>query len=483
MADRPPFTSRPSIEDEESEMAPLHPASVHDLEVTESQGPLIDATGHARIYKRRFFGLFQLVLLNIIVSWDWLTFSAVSSTAAQFFQVSESAINWLSTGFLFAFVAITPFVILPVQVSNYLSRLTIWALHRGPKTSIVISALLLFAGNWIRYAGTRVGRFGVVIFGQIIIGFAQPFVLAAPTRYSDLWFTGKGRVSATAIASLANPLGGALGQLIGPLWVTKPEDVPDMVLYTAIISCVACLPSFFIPSKPPTSPSVNGDIEKLNVSESIQSLKRNKPFFLILTAFGVYVGFFNAVSSLINQIFEPYGFSETEAGIAGALLIVVGLVASAIVSPLVDRTKQYLLTIKLLVPLIAIGYLLLIFVPETRTVIGPYFVCALLGAASFSLLPCALEYLVEITYPASPEVSSTICWAGGQLLGAIFIIIMDALKGGVSGEPEATMKRALIFQAVVSWLAVPCVFALNFLDKGSIGLRRHGAETITEEHG
>lgn len=77
-----------------------------------------------------------------------------------------------------------------------------------------------------------------MIVGQIIIGFAQPFVLAAPTRYSDLWFPEKGlfgRVSATAIASLANPLGGALGQLIGPLWATNPKDVPDMVLYTAMV--------------------------------------------------------------------------------------------------------------------------------------------------------------------------------------------------------------------------------------------------------
>lgn len=38
----------------------------------------------------------------------WLTFSAVSTTASRFFQVSESAINWLSTGFLFAFVLVTP---------------------------------------------------------------------------------------------------------------------------------------------------------------------------------------------------------------------------------------------------------------------------------------------------------------------------------------------------------------------------------------
>lgn len=71
--------------------------------------------------------------------------------------------------------------------------------------------------------------------GQILNGMAQPFVLSAPTRYSDLWFTNRGRVTATAVMSLANPFGGALGQLIGPFWVGTPDDVPSMVLYVAII--------------------------------------------------------------------------------------------------------------------------------------------------------------------------------------------------------------------------------------------------------
>ncbi|KAG9962672.1 MFS general substrate transporter, partial [Aureobasidium melanogenum] len=472
MADRTSLESSRSDNDE-SEMAPLNPTTT-TVEALDS--PILDLSNSNepyKLYKRRFVGLVVLFMLNIIVSWDWLTFSAVSSTSAQFFNVSESAINWLSTGFLFAFIIASPF--------------TIWALHRGPKTSIVISALLLFLGNWIRYAGSRAGSHGnfpLVIVGQIIIGFAQPFVLAAPTRYSDLWFpeTGLfGRVSATALASLANPLGGALGQLIGPLWATIPEDVPDMVLYTAIVSCVACLPAFVVPSKPPTPPSPTGGIKKLDITGSIKLLKSNKAFILVLIAFGVYVGFFNAVSSLINQIFEPYGFTETDAGIAGAILIFVGLGASAAVSPFVDRTKLYLPTIKLLVPLIAIGYLALIFMPETRTTAGPYAICALLGAASFSLLPCALEYLVEITHPASPEVSSTICWAGGQLLGAIFIIVMDALKGGLAGQPKDSMKRALIFEAVISCLAVPCVFALSFLSRDSIGLNRRGADNAVED--
>lgn len=102
----------------------------------------------------------------------------------------------------------------------------------------MISAVLLLVGNWIRYAGSTSsegGHFAYAMAGEILIGFAQPFILAAPTRYSDLWFTTRGRVAATALTSLANPLGAALGQLINPLWVSKPGDVSNMVLYVSII--------------------------------------------------------------------------------------------------------------------------------------------------------------------------------------------------------------------------------------------------------
>jgi len=126
---------------------------------------------------------------------------------------------------MFAFVLISP--------------LTVFVLHRGgPKLSIIIASALLLIGNWIRYASTKAGaHYGGVMAGQIFIGFAQPFVLAAPTRYSDLWFSNSGRVAATALMSLANPLGGALAQLINPFWASEnhPEQVPNMVLYVTII--------------------------------------------------------------------------------------------------------------------------------------------------------------------------------------------------------------------------------------------------------
>lgn len=161
---------------------------------------------------------------GLLTSFQWLTFAPVASSAATYYSTSETNINWLSTAFLFAFVVISP--------------LTIRILHWGPKPSIMTAATLVLIGNWVRYGGSHSkdgGIYGVVMFGQILTGLAQPFVLAAPTRYSDLWFTNRGRVGATAIMSLANPFGAALGQLIVPFMVEKPSDMSQGVLYVSII--------------------------------------------------------------------------------------------------------------------------------------------------------------------------------------------------------------------------------------------------------
>ncbi|KAL8669965.1 MAG: hypothetical protein Q9168_005477, partial [Polycauliona sp. 1 TL-2023] len=314
-----------------------------------------------KVYKRRWFGLIQLVLMNIIVSWDWLSFSPVANTAAEYFSTTSSIINWLSTAFLFAFVVAAPF--------------TIYALHRGgPRLALISSSLLILVGNWIRYAGTRASppNFPVTMFGQILIGLAQPFVLSAPTRYSALWFSPRGRVSATAIASLANPFGGALGQLINPFLATSPKDIPYMTLYIAIISSVASIPSLFIPAGPPTPSSASSATAPIPLRKTLRLLFKNANFILLAFPFAIYVALFNALSSLLTQILTPYAFSESQSGIAGALLILIGLVTAAITSPLVDKYKTYLPLIRALVPITAICYIAFIFAPGTRSLPLPY---------------------------------------------------------------------------------------------------------------
>jgi len=56
-------------------------------------------------------------------------------------------------------------------------------------------------------------------------------------------------------------------------------------------------------------------------------LFRSLEFWLVVIPFMFYIGLFNSISTLVNGMLAPYGFSESEAGIGGALLIVVGLVS------------------------------------------------------------------------------------------------------------------------------------------------------------
>ena len=405
-----------------------------------------------RTYRRRWYGFIELILLNIMVSWGWLTYAPVANTAAAFFSTTPAAVNWLVVGFFFAFPLASP-------IANYLlSRF-------GPKPSIIASAGLLIIGNWIRYGGTCASSpsYGAVMVGQIIIGFAQPFVLAAPTSYSERWFTTRGRITATAVTTLANPFGGALGSLIDPFIAVNPPDIAPMTLYVAIITTVLCLPALFVPNAPPTPVSPTSIVSRPPIMSQLRILCGSTSFWLLFIPFVIFVGFFNSFTTLLTQFLTPYGFSENDAGIAGAVLILVGLVAAAIASPLVDRYKSYMLLVKILIPIQALMYLLFIWAPPTRTDVFPYIVCAIIGATAFTAVPVALEWFVEFTYPVGPELTSVICWASAQVAAAIFITVSEALEAGADADPPFNMQKALIFQAVVALLGVPPVLLLGFV--------------------
>jgi MFS family permease len=160
---------------------------------------------------------------------------------------------------------------------------------------------------------------------------------------------------------------------------------------------------------------------------------------------------------------NPWGYSDDNAGIAGAVLILTGLVVAAIVSPIIDRFHIFLPVARVLVFIVGICYLAFIWVICPNAYAGICVLCALLGAASFSLLPLALELSVELTHPVPPEVSSSIYWIGGQLFGGIFIIVMDALRDD-DGSPANNMTKALIFEGVIACVVIPCFFFIRSKD-------------------
>lgn len=159
--------------------------------------------------------------------------------------------------------------------------------------------------------------------------------------------------------------------------------------------------------------------------------------------FMVFVGFFNAISSLLFQILSPYGASSDTSGYLGAALIGSGLVVAAIVSPIIDKFHIQSISMKMVAPIIGACYLAFIWIPG-KPMVAAYIVVCALGGASFTLLPVTLEWLANDSRPISPEVSSSLCWMGGQLLGILFTIIMQSLKTyGDSSVPDGDMTRCV----------------------------------------
>lgn len=195
--------------------------------------------------------------------------------------------NWLSTSVLFIYAVVSPFVptLIPyfLHVTDLLNSAVVYILNRyGFRHAILLASFLTLSGCWIRYAGTKTKSFPTVMFGQVMIGIAQPFILSVPTYYSDLWFTSEGRISATALVSLSNPFGAALGQLINPMIATSPDKLPDMVMWVAIIATVACLPSLFVQERPPTPPCASAATQKLGFKDGMSLVLKNKNFLIVL---------------------------------------------------------------------------------------------------------------------------------------------------------------------------------------------------------
>ncbi|OLL26253.1 Major facilitator superfamily domain-containing protein 7-a [Neolecta irregularis DAH-3] len=263
--------------------------------------------------------------------------------------------------------------------------------------------------------------------------------------------------------TLSNIIGIAICQLINPALTTEASRVPDMILYIAIISTPVCISALAIASKPPTPPSPSGETEKFPLCEGLLSLLKNLDFLCIFISFAIFVGFFNAFTSLIEQIMAPYGWSDSQAGIAGATLTVVGLLSAILFSFFLDKSQRYLQSIRTIVPVVSLSFLSFIFVIHFNSSFAVVAVmCGVLGASAFSLLPLALELAVECTHPVSPQLSTGILWISGQLFGAIFLVTMNALRyPSNEGDPKGNYLRALIFQGTLSMAAVPLSWVIG----------------------
>ncbi|XP_018095296.1 major facilitator superfamily domain containing protein 7 isoform X2 [Xenopus laevis] len=400
----------------------------------------------------------------------WISFAPVADVTASFFKCSLDVVNYLSLVYL----------IIAIPVGFGAS----WLIDTlGLKCAIIFSSWLNMIGSIIRCAavvpylnpsGTHTGIY-YLFTGQSLCAIAQPLVLFVPAKLAAVWFPDHQRATANMIASMANPLGVLLANVISPIVVTKEEYITHMLGIYAVPAVAACvLATAGIREKsPPTPPSASAfNTTSEPFISGIKQLVTNKAYIILMLCFGAGIGIFTAISSFLEQILCFRGYSNLFAGVCGALLIFFGFIGALVCGLYVDRTKKFKEVVKIcfaLTALTSIAFALVINFRDQTILVAC--ACSLLGLFGFAISPIAMELAVECSYPVGEGSSTGLAFISGQIQGIIYMILFQKLtRPFAPSEPSPCgIHQTEIYDWSISMLVMAalctfgsCIFIIFF---------------------
>lgn len=375
-----------------------------------------------KVYGYRWVVLLAFMLVVAINQFLWITFAPITTDAAHFYGVSALSIGLLSMCFMIVFVIVS----IPAS----------WVIDTyGIRIAVGIGAVLTGIFGFLR--GLMPHSYSVVLFSQIMIAVGQPFILNAITTVAARWFPIKERATASGLGSLAAYVGIFLGLFLTP-YLTINFGIDRMLVFYGIASLVPVVTFFLFAKERPATPPCPPEMEVRSlVFDGLKDTFRNKNFMLLLVIFFVGLGTFNAITTWIEEMLSPRGFSSTQAGIAGGLMIVGGIVGALVLPSLSDHSRRR-------TPFIVIAILGAILGLAGVTYAGSYaFLLAaafLLGFFLLSAGPIGFQYGAEITYPTPEGTSNGLLLLMGQISGIIFIFGMDSFKSPTTGSMTLSLN-------------------------------------------
>src|SRR5262249_22229990 len=208
----------------------------------------------------------------------------------------------------------------------------------GFKLSVSVGVVLMAVFGVLRgLAGTS---YPLVLASTVGIAMGQPFLMNSWTKLPANWFPIRERATAVGFAFLSTMAGIALGMGLTPMLAGKLSIAAVQLIYGGVAVLAAVLFIGLAREHPPTPPCPPGHESRALMLDGLRHALRVRPFWLYLVVWFVGNGVFNGVSTWIENIVRPRGFTPAQAGQAGAIMIAGGILGSLIIPPLSDRQQK-----------------------------------------------------------------------------------------------------------------------------------------------
>ena len=282
-------------------------------------------SGEYRVYGYRWVVLAAVMFVNLTIQMLWISYAPITSLASDYYGVSDLAIGFLAMSFMIVFV----FVSLPAA----------WLIDtKGFRLAVGFGAVLAAAGGIAR--GLAGANYTLVLLATFAIAVAQPFLLDAWTKVPAMWFGRRQRATAVGLTTLASMLGIAVGMALTPP-LAEALSIATVQLIFGLAAAVAAVAFLVLArARPATPPGPPGEDERALMLDGLKHALRVKPFLVMLGVAFIVMSTFNGVTTWVEQIIKPRGFTPTEAGTMGALMLVAGVIGAVVLSALSDRSGR-----------------------------------------------------------------------------------------------------------------------------------------------
>lgn len=373
-----------------------------------------------KLYPYRWVVLAVFALVNITIQILWISYAPVMGPAAQFYGVTDANIGLLSMSFMIAFIPLS----IPVS----------WAIDTyGFRLTVSIGAIMMGVFGILR--GLAGANYTLVLWSTFGLAAAQPFLLNTWTKVPANWFAIEERATAVGIVTLGSLVGTALGMVLTPI-LTQSMSIPNVqVMYGGIAAASAVLFIIFSREKPPTPPCPPGMEVRALMLDGLKHAFTVKAMWFTLAISFIGLGIFNGITTWIEGIIRPRGFTPADAGTLGALMIVGGVIGAVVIPAMSDkqRKRQLFLFVSFIgaIP----GLIGLTYATTGWLLFSSAFV---LGFFLTSAMPVAMQYAAEVTHPTPEGTSNGLIQLFGQA-AVVFVYIMEALK-----TADGSFARALL---------------------------------------
>ncbi|CAG0882020.1 unnamed protein product [Darwinula stevensoni] len=392
---------------------------------------------------KRFLILALFILISMTNAFHWIEYSIISNVVEDHYGVSNVAVEWTSMVFMVSYIPL----IFPAT----------WALETyGFRRVVLLGALGTFLGSWVKSGSLfneylpATTRWIFVFVGQCIVATSQVFTLGIPSHLAATWFPANEVSSAASAGVFGNQLGIALGFLIPPIVVPVSEiryetelGFRQLTLGQAfLISAIFFASLWLLRDQPENPPSIAAaqaktSRRKLKYLPSLYALICDVNYVLLLITYGMNVGVFYAISTLLNRIILFYfPGAEKEAGQIGLTIVILGMAGSIFAGWILDKTHAFkyihyrtLKAVTVIVYILSlVGMILFSGALHSEYLSFVYVASALLGFSMTGYLPLGFEFAVELTFPEPEGTTSGLLNCSAQIFGLLITNVASSVS-------------------------------------------------------